>query len=446
MSTELHPIVEKVRQWVVPIDSNTPILNFEKSKGARLWDDAMGKSVIDFASHYCSLPLGYNHPGFHEPEYEKELLEVSRIKIANLDVLTPNYLAFLEKFIEVVGTKAFVKYFFVDGGALAIENAMKAAFDWKIHRNMQHGKGERGQEILHFREAFHGRSGYTLSVTNTADPNKTKYFPKFPWPRVSNPKMRFPLEGENLLRTEEAERAAMREIQSIFAERADDIAAILIEPIQSEGGDNHFRPEFLRFLRNMADEHECLLIFDEVQTGMGMTGDAWAFQTLGVQPDIVCFAKKAQVGGFMTTARLLQEPKNVFTVPSRISSTWGASLVDMVRCRKYLEIIQQENLFSNAKKMGALIAEGLQDIANRTELIENVRNCGLLIAFDVMDPGGRGKFVDTLYSNGLMVLMCGERSIRFRPHLNVTEDVIAEALEIFEKTLVAQEVPAAHSS
>jgi L-lysine 6-transaminase len=436
-TTDKHPIVSAVRPWVVPIDPATPILDFQKSQGAYMYDAAVGKLILDFASHYASLPLGYNHPAFSDPEYEAALLETAKIKIANLDVLTPYYQKFLETFIRVVGPKDFVKYFFVEGGALAVENAMKIAFDWKIHRNMHHGKGERGTKILHFREAFHGRSGYTLSVTNTADPNKIKYFPKFDWPRVQNPKMRFPMEGENLHATLEDERAAMREIQSVLAEQADDIAAILIEPIQGEGGDNHFRLEFLQFLRNMANEHDCLLIFDEVQTGMGMTGSAWAFQTIGVTPDIVAFAKKAQMGGCIVGPRVMQEPKNCFTVPSRISSTWGGSLTDMVRCTKYLEIVEEENLFQNAKDRGAEIVAGLHEIAERTELIYNVRGSGLFIAFDLVHPELRGQIVDLMYDKGLMVLVCGHSSIRFRPHLNVTSDVVQEALKITEECVAA---------
>jgi L-lysine 6-transaminase len=430
----------------VPIDPATPIIEWDKCQGAIMYDRTAGRSIIDFASHYASLPLGYNHPELHDAEFEKDLVTVSRIKIANLDVLSDQYKAFLDTFMRVAMPKGYERVFFIDGGALAVENAMKAAFDWKIHRNMRLGKGERGYQILHFREAFHGRSGYTLSVTNTADPNKIRYFPKFDWPRILNPKMRFPMEGENLQATLEDERAAMHEIERVLAVKADDIAAILVEPIQGEGGDNHFRPEFLKFLRAMADEHDCLLIFDEVQTGMGMTGKAWAFQHLGVEPDIVAFAKKAQVGGFFAGPRLLQEEKNVFTVPSRISSTWGASLTDMVRCRKYLEIIEKENLFDNAAKRGAEIMAGLHGIAERTELITNVRGRGLFIAFDLVHPEVRGKVYDTLYDNGLMVLLCGNNSIRFRPHLNVTSEVIAEALQITEDTLKSVLAPVSHTS
>jgi len=428
-------IVDSVEGKVTPLDPMAPVIDFEKSQGAKMFDSKVNRPIIDFASHYASLPLGYNHPGFFEEDYEKELIEVSRVKIANLDVLSPSYQTFLETFIRVVGPKSFERFFFVDGGGLGVENTLKAAFDWKIRRNLREGKGEKGYKILHFEQAFHGRTGYTLSLTNTADPRKTMYFPKFDWPRAKNPKMRFPMEGENLEQTLADEKVAMEQVRDFLAKDAEDIAAILIEPIQGEGGDNHFRPEFLKFLRNMADEHDVLLIFDEVQTGMGMTGTPWAFQGLGVEPDLIAFAKKAQVGGFMAGPRLMEEEENVFTVPSRISSTWGGSLTDMVRCRKYLEICEEENLFENAAKLGEFCVSALQRVAEKTGLITNVRGRGLFMAFDLVQPEQRGKVWETCYHNGLMILPCGEISLRFRPHLNVTEEIIEEAVDILENSL-----------
>ena len=439
MAASPESVFSAVAPHVTPIDKATPVIDFARSQGAKMYDHIKGGSVIDFASHYASLPLGYNHPDFFEEAYEKRLLEVSRVKIANLDVLSDDYVKFLDTFRRVVGVKPFERFFFVDGGALGVENAMKAAFDWKAHRNIHRGKPEGKLEIMHFRQAFHGRSGYTLSVTNT-DPNKTRMFPKFDWPRIINPKIRFPMTPENIEATLEDERSAMAEINRIMETRADDIAGILVEPIQGEGGDNHFRPEFLKFLREVADKHDVLLIFDEVQTGMGMTGTPWAWQQLGVIPDLVAFAKKAQVGGFMAGPRIMQEEKNVFTVPSRISSTWGASLTDMVRATKYLEICEKENLFENAAKMGAEIVCMLQGVADRTDLISNVRGRGLFIAFDLNYPEMRIPLLDKLYDNGLMVLICGDHSMRFRPHLNVTMEVAKEAMEIFESTLVSMEV------
>src|SRR5262249_20793199 len=159
------------------------------------------------------------------------------------------------------------RYFFIDGGALAVENALKAAMDWKVRKNLAAGRGERGTAILHFEHAFHGRSGYTMSLTNT-DPRKTDYFAKFPWPRLPAPCIDFSLhEAEAKENVLARERRAEAEIQKIIARSGTDLAAVIIEPIQGEGGDNHFRAEWFRTLRRICDESDILLIFDEVQTG-----------------------------------------------------------------------------------------------------------------------------------------------------------------------------------
>src|SRR5262249_25897689 len=161
------------------------------------------------------------------------------------------------------------------------------------------------------------------------------HFPKFDWPRLPTPALEFPLDSASLGRVAEAEARILAAAEGAFNDRPDEIAAILIEPIQGEGGDNHFRPEFLRELRKLPDRCEALLIFDEVQTGVGLTGKWWAFQHAGVVPDILCFAKKMQVGGIFVSRRV-DEVDSVFKVPSRISSTWGGSLADMVRATRIL--------------------------------------------------------------------------------------------------------------
>src|SRR5262249_40429279 len=171
-----------------------------------------------------------------------------------------------------------------EGGALAVENAMKTAFDWKVRRNRAKGRPDKGTRVLHLENAFHGRSGYTLSVTNS-DPVKTDLFPKFDWPRIPCPNIEFPLEGARLAAVDGAERAAILAAEAAFDRAPDDIAAIVIEPIQGEGGDNHFRPAFFRELRRLADEREAMLVYDEVQTGLGLTGRWWAYQHHGVLPD-----------------------------------------------------------------------------------------------------------------------------------------------------------------
>lgn len=259
-----------------------------------------------------------------------------------------------------------------------------------------------------------------------------RYFPKFAsWPRIDPPACIFPLVGENLAKTVAAERKAVDEITAILEKDADDVAAIIIETIQGEGGDNQFRAEFFRELRRLADKYGVFLIFDEVQCGMGLTGKLWAWQNFGVVPDAATFGKKAQVCGFMCTPRVDEVPDNVFKVCSRINSTWGGNLADMVRAQRILEIIEEEHLIDNAEKVGKyFLAKLLEVQAKHPKLISNARGLGLMCAFDLPNPDIRGKLRLLCQDKLLFVLGCGVRSIRFRPSLITTTADVDLAIKI----------------
>jgi L-lysine 6-transaminase len=350
---------------------------------------------------------------------------------ANSDIYSREYAAFVKTFREIAVPDEFRYLFFIAGGALAVENAMKVAFDWKAQKNRAKGIDGGGDKIMHFVDAFHGRSGYTLSVTNT-DPAKTRDFPTFDWPRISTPKTHFPIDEAELSAAEEK---AYKEIEAAFAKDPHGIAAILIEPIQGEGGDNHFRAGFLQRLREYADEYEALLIFDEVQTGMGVTGAMWAFQALGVTPDIVSFGKKTQVCGIMSTRRVDDVESNVFHVSSRINSTWGGNLVDMVRCARYLEIMQEDRLIEYAAKVGAMFKAGLDALQADFPAITNVRGRGLMLAFDLPDGAMRDRVRQECWDKGLATLPCGPRSLRFRPPLVFSEADAERSLTTLREVL-----------
>jgi len=412
------------------------VLDLGRSTGSFLIDATTGKRYIDFFTFFASNPLGMNHPKLNNPEFIAKIGNVALHKPSCSDVYTVEMAEFVETFFRVAVPDHFKYAFFIEGGALAVENALKVAFDWKVRKNFAKGyTEERGHKVLHFRQAFHGRSGYTMSLTNT-DPTKTKLFPKFDWPRVANPIARFPLEGESLARTIEAEQRSIAEIEQAFAEHRDDIACVIIEPIQGEGGDNHFRTEFLQELRRLCDEHEALLIFDEVQTGVGITGAMWAHQAIGVVPDVISFGKKSQVCGILAGPRVDEVPDNVFHTSSRINSTWGGNLVDMVRFTRFLEIIHEENLVENARLVGDYLIGLLHQLAiDYPETISNVRGRGLMCAVDLPTAEERNAFRNTCYERGLLILGCGERSVRFRPALNITREVIAEGFAIIRSVL-----------
>jgi L-lysine 6-transaminase len=414
------------------VDGFKLVFDLARSRGSRFVDAATGRELIDLYSFYASQPIGFNHPYFDRPEVKADLLAAAKVKVANADVYTVEYATFIQEFARVVGMPPLERYFFIEGGALAVENALKAAMDWKVRKNLAAGRGERGTEIIHFERAFHGRSGYTMSLTNT-DPRKIAYFPKFPWPRIVSPSLDFSLSpAQREAAVIEKEKLALKQISDVLAQKAADIAAIIIEPIQGEGGDNHFRGEFLHALRRVCDEHDLLLIFDEVQCGMGMTGRNWCCQHFGVLPDILAFGKKAQVCGVMAGPRLDEVKDNCFRLPSRINSTWGGNFTDYVRSTHYLRIIAEENLVENARIKGECLLAELQALARKYPAVSAVRGRGLMLAFDLSSTAQRDAFWKGAYDLGLLVVRCGERSIRLRPVLDVKDDIIQEALRIMD--------------
>lgn len=410
------------------------VLDLEKSSGPFIRDAVSGREYLDFSSFYASNPLGFRSAALQDAEFLERLHRAAQIKVANPDFYTTYLAEFVETLSQTAAPATHPHYFFVEGGSLAVENAMKVAFDWKVRRNQLEGHGELGTQILHFEQAFHGRSGYSLSVTNT-DPAKTLNFPKFPWPRLPGPAMRFPQDEAAVSEVRELERLTLAKAERAFDIHGADIAAILIEPIQGEGGDNHFRPEFLKALRRLADERGALLIFDEVQTGVGLTGTWWAHQQLDVSPDIICFAKKMQLGGILVSRRI-DDVDNVFKVPSRISSTWGGSLTDMVRATRILEAIVHEGLLSNATERGLELQHGLAKLAERfPALVRNVRGRGLMCAIDLPTGEERSALVKAAFAQQLLVLPCGVQSLRFRPFLNVREEHVQEMLARLTRAL-----------
>lgn len=412
------------------------VADLDRSKGPRIFDAKRGEFFLDFFGCYATIPLGYNHPKMTTPETISELGRAAVQKPSNSDLYSEEMGRFVNTFGRIAKPD-FMRYlFFIEGGALAVENALKIAFDWKVRRNFAKGiTEEKGSQIIHFKQAFHGRSGYTLSLTNTADPRKTQYFPKFNWPRVLNPKCVFPLEGQNLEAVLQAEAESIEQIKTAIANNPDDIAALILEPIQGEGGDNHFRIEYHQALRQICDENDILMIYDEVQTGFGATGKMWACEHY-VQPDLICFGKKSQVCGVMAGPRIDVVSDNVFHVSSRINSTWGGNLVDMVRCRKYLEIYQEDRLVERAATLGKSLIGELEKLqAEFPELVSSVRGKGLFCAMDLPDGDIRSRFCKRLFEKRVIMLGCGPRSVRFRTSLTIPEEALFEGVDRVRETL-----------
>ncbi|MBO6575753.1 MAG: L-lysine 6-transaminase [Rhodothermales bacterium] len=407
------------------------VLDMEESRGVKLVDSASGRTYLDLFGFYASSAIGMNHPKMESDKDFLERLHLAALnKITNSDIRTTLMARFLDTFARVGIPEHLPHSFYVAGGALAVENALKAAFDWKVRKNFRKGyRREVGHQVMHFDQAFHGRSGYTLSLTNTSDPRKTMYFPKFDWPRVSNPKMVFPVE-DHLADIEEREQVALNQAKHFFHARKDDIAAVIIEPIQGEGGDNHFRREFLQALKDLCLENECLLVFDEVQTGVGATGEFWAHEAIGVEPDIISFGKKTQVCGILAGRRIEEVDENVFTVGSRINSTWGGNLVDMVRFDRVLEIIEEDDLLAHTRDTGAYLMDQLHSMQTDLDSVSNVRGRGLFCALDLPSREFRDRLLQRAYDEGVIILGCGVKSVRFRTPLTVTREELDMGVEV----------------
>ncbi|GAT70796.1 L-lysine aminotransferase [Planomonospora sphaerica] len=411
------------------VDGYRLVLDLERSRGSRLVDARTGRSYLDFYTFFASAPLGVN-PFGDDPEFLALLGRVAANKPANSDLYTAHLADFAETFTRVLGDPELPHLFFVEGGALAVENALKCAFDWKSRHNEANGRpAGLGTKVLHLTRAFHGRSGYTLSLTNT-DPVKTDRFPTFGWPRIDVPAVHF---GD----VEAAEERALAQARAAFERHPHDIACFIAEPIQGEGGDNHMRAEFLQAMERLCHAHDALFVLDEVQTGGGTTGTPWAYQQLGLRPDVVAFAKKVQVGGVMAGRRVDLVPDNVFRVSGRINSTWGGGLVDMVRSRRILEIVERDGLIPRAGELGEeLLAMLLKIQAKFPERVGNARGRGLMCAFDLPSGADRDRAVARLREDeGVLVLPCGERSVRLRPALSVTREELQEGTAAIARVL-----------
>ena len=416
-------------------DGMEPVIDLDKSHGSWLVDGRDGREYLDLFSMFATMSVGYNHP--YVLDNKERLLSAVVNKPTNSDIYTTQ----MAEFVDTVGRIAQPDYlphsFYIEGGGLAVENALKTAFDWKVRKNIEKGKGEKGGQVIHLDECFHGRTGYTLSLTDSPDKRKTDFFPKFDWPRVKNPKIQFPLNDENLEKVKVLEQQSISQIKDVIINNPDDIAAIILEPIQGEGGDNHFRGEYLKEIRDLTLENEFLLIFDEIQTGVGITGKMWAHQNFtSVTPDIISFGKKTQCCGIFVGERIDEVDENVFNISSRLNSTWGGNLADMVRFSLYLEIIEEEGLVEKAAESGKCLLKNLQDLQDKyPHLVSNSRGRGLFCAFDLPDGRSRDKMASYIMDEGAIVLGSGVKSIRFRPHLNISKDEIDLGVDMIRKAL-----------
>ncbi len=409
------------------------VLDTEQSRGSYLVDARTGDRYLDMFTFFASSALGDEPSGADGPPGVARRTGRHRGQQAEQLRYLHRHHGPVRRYVHQgarrPGTAAPVLH--RRGGALAVENALKVAFDWKSRRNESRGGlAAPGSRVLHLRGAFHGRSGYTMSLTNT-DPNKVARFPKFDWPRIDAPYLRPGVDPVAL----EAE--SLRQARAAFEAYPDDIACFIAEPIQARAVIGISAPEFFAAMRALCDEFDALLIFDEVQTGCGMTGTAWAYQQLGVRPDVVAFGKKTQVCGLMAGGRVDDVPDNVFAVSSRINSTWGW------QPHRYGPVPAHpgghRSRRPDAQRKGArrppagpLARRGIRV---PPALVRDPRGRGLMCAFSMPSGAARDELVNRLWDRHVIMLPSGVDSVRFRPALTVSRDELDAAVDAVRAVL-----------
>src|SRR3954451_13935797 len=426
--TEVHETL--ARHMLV--DGCEFVLDLANSQGSTLVDERDGTHYLDLFTFFASSALGMNHPALTDEPARAEFAAGAANKPSNSDIYPVPMARFVDTFARVLGDPRLPHLFFIDGGGLAVENALKVAFDWKSRWNEAHGIDPAlGTKVLHLEKAFHGRTGYTMSLTNT-EAVKVARFPKFDWPRIPSPSTNGNADVEG------AEREALAAARAAFEADPHDIACFIIEPIQGEGGDNHFRPQFLQGLQVLCREFDALFVVDEVQTGVGLTGTAWAYQQLGVEPDVVAFGKKTQVCGIMAGGRVDEVPDNVFAVSSRINSTWGGNLTDMVRARRVLEVIEQDKLVDRAAFLGTHLLHELTELGRQHAGVSEVRGRGLMCALTLPSGEVRDEVLTRLRRDEhVLMLGCGPTSLRVRPALTISVEELDRGIAALGRVLTA---------
>lgn len=396
-------------------------IDFEKSHGSFLFDKNSGREFLDFFGMYSTVTLGYSHPVFKNPQFAADILRVAHLRTTNCEMASSEAANFLEKFSSHPAMQAYKHFHFACTGALAIEAAVKIAIDQKKSKT---------PKVISLKESFHGINSYGGFLTDRLHlaPQRLQGFPDMGWHNIHNPRIVYKNNAVDLAATEAGLEQFKKEFDDCLEKSgAKNIAALLVEPIQSTAGDYYFPESFFSLIRELCGRHNILLIFDEIQTGFGVTGRMWYHPQAGIQPDLVVFGKKAQVCGVMFKEEIDETLKN----PVRLEVTWDGELIDMIRSTYILRAFEQYKILENVRERGVQLLEGLRKL----KALQNVRGCGLLAAFDFETQREQENFARRAFGNGLLFNKTRERTIRFRPNLNVSAAEVDEALARIQKSL-----------
>lgn len=423
------------------------VVDYEKSIGNYICD-ADGNYYLDVFQQIASIALGYNNPDLREVAQSEDMVS-ALINRASTGRFPPKwYGRALREGIVAAAPEHQDKVWICLSGSDANDNAIKAAF--MHYKSKQRGydkpfsqeemetvmeakaPGNPDLGILSFNGSFHGRTIGSGSLTAARAYHKID-LPAFNWPKADMPVLKYPYDKYKQ-ENEAAETLALQQVETIFKTWAAPIAAVIIEPILSEGGDVHASKSFYQQLRDLTLKYDCLLIFDEVQSGLGATGKLWAHEhfELSTPPDMVTFSKKFQTAGFF-----YHDPKIIPNDASRMFNTWVGDPARVLVGEGIYKFIQKYDLVNHTKEVGDYLFPKLEVLAAEfPQLMQNLRgkDRGTFIAWDLPDGDARAKFFKIARSQGLNIGGGYLRTVRLRPSLTFNKDHADLAVSLLEKS------------
>lgn len=412
--------------------------------------DLDGNVLLDVFAQIASIPVGYNNPALQLAARSDDMISamVNRPALGNFP--QSDWAEILETGILRVAPRGLNQVFTAMAGSDANETAYKAAFMWRrqqerggpdveftkeeIESSMNNqAPGSPQFSIMSFKHGFHGRLFGSLSTTRSKPVHKLD-IPAFDWPQAPFPMLKYPLE-EHAAENAAEEKRCLEEAERIMTTYHNPVAAIVIEPVQSEGGDNHASPAYFNGLRAITKKHNILMIVDEVQTGVGATGKFWAHEhwSLESPPDIVTFSKKAQTAGYYFGDNALRPNK-----PYRQFNTWMGDPTKALLFRAILGEIDRLNLVENTAVTGDYLFNGVKQLAERyPEQFKNLRGKGMgtFIAFD---HPKRDALLVKAKAMGINIGGSGATAVRLRPMLIFQRhhaDILLDRLDKLAKEL-----------
>lgn len=392
-----------------------------------------GQTIRDWTGLYGSKLLGYNHPRLFEPDYARELVLAANTKMANPDFLTSqclDYYRLLHRLApKCLSEHGRVEVYAVNSGAEAVENMMKYFIN--LHRRKQQAKGRDivSHRFVYFDQAFHGRTVYALNITELShDPIATRDYRGIVQGNIQVPFPEYDAQRSDA-ENDAVAQSVLAQIEHLFHTHADDIAGVILEPLQGAGGHRLAPASFYRGLSELCHRYDVAWGLDEVQTSGGQAGAVFAIDLFDVPypPQAIATAKK-----FGNGAIYMLNPMEDVGV---LDSTWGGTLADMVRFVQEWRIVEDEGLLDLVPTKTAYLLDGLAALQQKyTSLFGNIRGLGLYQGFTVKGAGNKGRLVDiALEQENLLLLGAGTDSVRFRPPLDVSEGDIDDMLQRLDR-------------